>query len=164
MKCPKCKTTLSTKHYDAEYELYECPKCEGAFTPDEIEEATSGTSPAKRSRAAGKSNKPVAKAKEHKSEIAEDDEAIAKFEAETLKPRESSGPKITKHRDEVETKAVKEIIADEVQEIGYEFGVEIDRLNAVEWYAHNLWLSLHAMNGISARDKKVPMVKCGEHA
>lgn len=38
-RCPDCGTKLSTKHYDAAYEWFECPKCEGCFTYDEILEA-----------------------------------------------------------------------------------------------------------------------------
>lgn len=37
MKCPDCGRALSmSKHYDATYEWFECPKCEGCFTYDEI--------------------------------------------------------------------------------------------------------------------------------
>ena len=36
MECPECGKKLSTKHYDAVFEWYECPKCVGCFTYDEI--------------------------------------------------------------------------------------------------------------------------------
>lgn len=36
MKCTECGHKLSIKHYDAAYEWYECPSCEGCFTYDEI--------------------------------------------------------------------------------------------------------------------------------
>lgn len=183
MKCPECQTKLSTKNYDAEFEWYECPKCEGAFTADEIEEAASGTSLAARKRngnsASGKnstdarvrsdlqdaavrsSSRPTAKGKKRRTEIAEDAEAIAEHEATALKvqPRE----KEAKHRDEVSFGQVVNIMADEIEVIAEETGTKVDRLNAREFYGVNLWRSLITQHGVSAREKAVPMVKCAEH-
>src|SRR5262245_19269070 len=108
MTCPSCSATISTKHYDPDYEMYECPKCGGSFTPDEIDEAVSGTSPGKRRdesiRARLKRGLPVAKAKKRQTEIADDAEALAEFEKEQLKPRRSEEANRVQHRDEVPTK------------------------------------------------------------
>jgi hypothetical protein len=188
MKCPNCNTRITTKDYDVIYEWYECPKCEGCFTADEIEEAASGTSPGKRSRSvshsgkkAGRGNsvgnstavdsdiaadlariKPIAKGKKRLTEIAEDDEAIAKHETEMLKPVKAE--KDTKHRDEVATGQILNILADEIEAIGEETGVQITRVNAREFYAMNLLRDLKYKHGVHARDKEVPHVYCKEHS
>jgi hypothetical protein len=175
--CPDCKTRISTKHYDAEFEWYECPKCEGCFTPDELEEAENGTSPEKRAKDHGKNSKgaravrglqdaagrsstrPVAKAKKKQQD---EDEAVAKADSKALTKKEAADPQVTKHRDQVPTGEILTIVADEIEEIGNELGTTISRLNAREYYAMNLVRPL-ILKGVSAREKDVPMVKCGEH-
>lgn len=165
--CPECQTKISTKHYDPEFEWYECPKCEGSFTADELEEAENGTSPRKRAELAAKRNLKratvVAKGKQRRTEIAKDEEAVQKLDKEMLKPRKAKDPQVPKHKDRVPTNEILNIVADEIETIGQELGVQIDRTNAREFYAMNLVRPL-LLNGISAREKDVPMVKCSEHA
>lgn len=203
MKCPECKTKLSTKHYDAAYEWFECPGCEGCFTYDEILEGVmaedeSGESEdteaqgdrgrAKGKKAAGGRGKKrkdsdgenesvparngkardhrgrtgiVAKGKKRRTEIEEDEEALAKFEKETLKPRQSSEPKHKKHRDEVDSVVVVNLWADEIQEIYQELDGEIDDANARD-KATILWREIY-LQGVSAREQSVPHALCEEH-
>lgn len=169
MKCPECKTKISTKHYDPDFEWYECPGCEGCFTPDEIEEAESGTSPGKRARDARKttvtSDKPVAKAKKKQAEIAEDLEALAKKEKEWLKPKESADADqtATKHRDEISTRQVVNIMADEIIAYYSELGGQLDDMNAQD-KALTLWRQVKIDTGISAREQSVGHVLCAEHS
>jgi hypothetical protein len=172
MKCPKDGTKITAKHYDAAYEWWECPKCEGCFTADELEEAENGTSPRKRRvqndkiqtrRAlASAKGKVVAKGKVRQAEIADDEDAAQKMIEEMVVSRKSAEKEV-KHRDEVSTGQIKNIMGDEIEAIGEETGIQIDRTNAVEYFAHNLMLALRVKNGISIRDKEVPMVKCAEH-
>lgn len=167
MKCPSCGAKITAKHYDPEYQWYECPNCENSFTADEIEEAAHGTSPGKRAREAKPSkkkptsNRPVAASKKRK---AGDEEALAKHEAEALKPRKAVGADKPKHRDEVPTGEILNVWADEIENIGQDVGQRIDRLNAKEFFAMNLWRDLSYKHGVKARDKKISVPHCAEHA
>lgn len=176
MKCPNCKAKITTKNYDPDYEIYECPKCSEAFTADDLEEAETGTSPRKRADAGRPlahpegederwaeiiTGKPTAKGKKRQTEIAADDEAIAKFEAEQMKPKKKADAEV-KHRDEIETSQLLEIVADEVETIWDEFGADINRLNAREFFAMNIIRPLR-INGVHFRDKEVRAVYCKEH-
>lgn len=182
MKCPKCKTKISTKHYDPDYEWYECPKCEGCFTADEIEEANSGTSPGKRARlgrgqtvgssdavsnrtrakSRGDSKKPVAKAKKHKTEILADEELAEKQLEEMSQVVKTDAPVEKKHRDELPTGQIVNIMADEIQAVYEEMGGAIDELNAQD-KALTIWRQLRIDTGISAREQDVEHVMCENH-
>lgn len=190
MKCPECGTKITTKHYDPDFQWYECPKCEGCFTADEIEEDNNGTSPAKRARqnrrlgsgsptgsrgvkserASSKhsgnrsgTNRPVAKGKKRRTEIQEDEEAAARHEAEMLKPVASAEPETKKHRDEVSTREVVNIMADEIQAYYEELGGKIDEINAQD-KALTIWRQVKIDTGISAREIDVVYATCKEHS
>lgn len=162
MKCPNDGTKITSKHYDPEYEIYECPKCGNAYTADELEEAENGTSPRKRAELAA-SGRPRAKGKIKAEKIHADEEALAKYEAETLKTRKSED-KSVHHRDEISTSDILEIVADEIESFCRESGFEIDRLNAREFYAMNIIRPLRIAHGVSFREKEVPAVYCKEHS
>jgi Zn-finger nucleic acid-binding protein len=192
MKCPECGAKITTKHYDAEYEWYECPKCEGAFTASEIEEArnakpsrkakgnsrskTDRGGRAQRKNTAGKDGevsagigangnnrrRPLAKGKKRRTEIAEDEEVIKEFEKEILKPTVKQQGP-THHRDEVETRQVINIWGDEFQEIYHELGMELDEGNAQD-KALILWREIHINHGAVAREAEVPHAVCKEHS
>jgi hypothetical protein len=152
MICPDCGNKISSKHYDADYLWYECPKCEGCFTPDEI----------LKTELNGKKKGPIAKAKKRMTEIQEDEEALAEYEAEALKPRKAAESAPQKRKDTVPTGQVLNIIADEIEAIGEEIGVRIDRLNAREFFAINLWRSLVPL-GVEAREAEFQIPLCKEH-
>lgn len=170
MTCPECNSKISAKHYDADFEMYECPKCGGMFTVDEMEDtrgdnsrnggggSNRGSGSASR---VGATKKAVAKGKKRQTEIDADEEAIEKFEAEQLKVRTSE--KSTHHRDEIPTKQVVSIMADELEEIYKEFGGRIDRTNALD-KALTLWRQMSIHEGISAREKTVEHVLCKDHS
>lgn len=171
MTCPDCSTKITAKHFDTEFDWYECPKCEGCFTPEELEENR-----ASRTRGAGSSSvdnrvrsdlvaatqKVVAKGKKRRTEIQEDDEAIAKFDAEVLKPRKKAEAEHHKHRDELTTSEVVNIWADEIQAVYEEMGGQLDQENARD-KALVLWRAVQSETGISARERDVPHVHCAEH-
>lgn len=102
----------------------------------------------------------VAKGKKRLSEIAKDEEAVKEYEKQILVPKKKAGD--VRYRDEVPTSEILNIMADEIEDIMEESGGKIDRLNAREFYAMNIWRGL-LVKGVHARDKKVPMVKCKEH-
>lgn len=177
MRCPEDGTKITTKHYDPEYEFFECPKCEGCFTADELEEAENGTSVAKRknsSRAGAdsvlqdavkRSSKrvaAVAKGKKRLTEIQEDDEALAEFEKKAYAVKKSTA-KDVKHRDESHTAAIVTTWAAELQEVYNEFGAQLDDDNAKD-KALTIWREIHFKDGVSAREKPVPHVLCAEHS
>ena len=151
MICPDCSGKISAKNYDPDYGWYECPKCEGCFTPDEI------------IRAEQNGKKPIAKAKKRLTEIQEDEEALAEYEAEVLKPRKAAETRPPTHKDSVPTGQVLNIIADEIEAIGEEIGVPIDRLNAREFFAMNLWREMIAL-GVEARESEFQVPLCNEHS
>lgn len=179
MKCPECESKIGQKDYDVSFQWYECPKCEGCFTGDEIMEAelegNRSHSDSRRSsiRGAGGNDgvvsgegkpkkKVVAKAKKKKSEIDADNEAIAEYEkrtTETVVVQERA----TKHRDEISMGQVVNIMADEIETIYAELGEHLDRTNA-EDKALTLWRNMVIHDGIGAREKPVPMALCKEHS
>ena len=202
MRCPECNSKITTKDYDATYEWYECGKCEGVFTFDEVieggqdesvePEATeedgnrsraprkkaAGSRGAQRTNAKGKNGRVSerdaeirrhltqsgveAKGKKRRTEIQEDEDALAEHEKEMLKPvKQDKGP--THHRDEIETRQVVNIWGDEIQDIYAELGgPPLDEINAQD-KALILWRELHAMHGVSAREQKVSHAACKEH-
>jgi hypothetical protein len=175
MKCPDCGNKIKTADFDPEYEWYECGRCEGCFTADEIEEAEHGTSPRARRNGGGDRDSvvarglgraarsvPVAKGKRRLTEIEEDEKALAEHEKAMLTPvaRQSE----TYHRDEVATSQILNIVADEIENIITEAGGQIDRMNAREFYAMNLIRPLRVKHGISFRDHEVAAVYCEEHS
>jgi len=205
MKCPDCGARLTTKHYDATYEWYECPKCEGVFTFDEIieggqdessepEEAKgkgdrrrSQSSKAGRSRGAQRTNAGrangkasagdaeirerltrtasgvAAKGKKRRTEIAEDEEVIAEHEKQMMKPRASTEPKVVHHRDEVESREVVSILADEIQDVYHELGYELDDANSRD-KALIMWREIRYTLGATARERAVPHAACKDHS
>lgn len=102
---------------------------------------------------------PVAKGKKRLTQIADDDKAIAEFEKAALKPVRRQGS-ATHHRDEVSTREILEIVADEIEEIG---AGKVNRLNARDYYAMNLIRPLRLKYEISFRDQEVPHSLCKEH-
>lgn len=168
MKCPECQHKIKATDYDPEFEWYECPGCEGAFTADEILKAEDNgkrewtdAERAKRDRPKGK-KKPVAKSKKRQSEIEADEEALVEFETNMLKPQKKQLD-APRHRDETPTKAVVQIMADEIQEVYQIMGGEIDRLNA-EDKALILWRDVrYGLHHVVAREREVSHVLCAEH-
>jgi hypothetical protein len=102
----------------------------------------------------------VAKGKKRLSEIAKDEEAVKEYEKQILVPKKKAGD--VRYRDEVPSKDIINIMADEIEAIVDETGGKIDRLNAREFYAMNIWRGL-LVKGVHARDKKVPMTLCKDH-
>ncbi len=188
MKCPECNTKITAKHYDAEYEWYECPGCEGAFTVDEIQGGTDGeqnrNGKADQGRKAGRGRGAkrkdtggadaeiqktlgvtksgiVAKGKKRLTQIQEDDEVIKKHEEEILVPKvKQVEPK--HHRDEVESRQVINIWGDELEDLYHELGLTIDTPNAQD-KALILWREIHIQHAVTAREAEVPHAACKEH-
>ena len=160
MQCPNCNAKITSRHYDPDYEIFECPGCGTAYEADELEEAVNGTSPRKRRELAA-GGTPKAKGKKRQEEISEDEAALARFEAEAMKPRKSTVA--VHHRDEVPTRDLLEIVADEVESIWTEFGVKIDRGNAREYFAMNLIRPLR-MAGVSFREREISRAYCDDHS
>ena len=148
MKCPECGKKITEKHYDADYEWYECPKCEGCFTKAEL-------APAK------KSNAPKAKGKRRTEILDAEAEALAEYEKEQMVPTVKQTD-ATHHRDEIRTKEVVNIMADEIQEIYHEFGFTIDEVNAQD-KALILWRDAKLYAHAGARESEVEHALCGDH-
>ena len=179
MKCPECHTAIKQKDYDAAFEWYECPSCEGCFTGDEIMEAelasrdVGGRSNRGRNRSADSggdsgsgrtaTKKVVAKGKKRQSEIEADAEAIAAYEKRTTETVVVADKK-TKHRDEVSTGQVVQIMADEIEVLYEEIGWTPLSRDAAEDKALTLWRNLTVHDGITAREKAVPVALCGDHS
>lgn len=104
-------------------------------------------------------SRPVAKAKRRQQEQDEDREAIEEFEKSipVVKAEKDEKP-----RQEVPTREVVNIMADEIQELYRLAGSELDDVNARD-KALILWRDL-SINGIHARDKAVSHALCEEHA
>lgn len=168
--CPECGKKLSDKHYDSSFELYECPKCEGMFTFDELmegggnalSEATEEPEPSFDNAGYHGHEVPVAKGKQRRELQEKDAEAdAAQIEAITKNVKKTA--KEEKHRDEVKTGMVLNIIADEIEAICEEGGIQMDRLNAREFFAMNLYRPL-LISGVKAREQTVPFKLCAEHS
>jgi hypothetical protein len=159
MKCPQCKAKISAKHYDPEYEWYECPKCEGCFTPNELVDANTSEI-AKGAKKAEK--KVVAKGKKRLTEIQEDEELAEKQIEDTLANVVKVEGK-TKHKDELPLGDVVNIFADEIQLVYEEFGGRLDDLNARD-KALTIWREVATQTNVGAREQEVKMVRCKAHA
>lgn len=103
----------------------------------------------------------VAKGKKRRTAIAEDAEAVQEYEKTLLVPLKKSQDH--RHRDEVPTKEILNIMADEIEDIMAETGGQTSALNAREFYAMNIMRSLLFKHEVHAREKVVPMVKCQDH-
>jgi len=142
LKCPSCKTKLSTsKHYDAVYEWFECPKCEGCFTYDEVLEG-GGI------------------ALEEEQEEAPKIVVVKKKHVEE-EPEERQVPSY--YRGEVSTHEVVNIVADEIQTAYEEMGLPaLDDLNAHEKALHLVRI-LRTKSKIRITEAEVPHVLCEAH-
>lgn len=157
--CPECGKKISEKNYDSDFEMYECPKCEGMFTFDELLE---GRGPGPEATEAPVKAVPVAKGKKRQEEMVKDAEADAAH-IEAITKNVKQGAKEEKHRDEIQTGMVLNIMADEIESICDEAGISIDRLNAREYFAMNLYRPL-MLAGFKAREQEVKFVGCVDHS
>lgn len=106
--------------------------------------------------------RPVAKAKQRAAGRMEDVEALKKYdEGVTKKVVKTEVEK--KPRRQVATSEVVGIMADEIQAIYQEAGLELDEMNARD-KALTLWRDLSVNRGVTARDQAVPHVLCEEHS
>lgn len=148
MKCPECSKKITDRHYDAEYEWYECPGCEGCFTESELVQESKG---------------PKAKGKKRAETLDAEQEALAEFEAKQMVPVISDQVTTTHHRDEVRTKEVVNIMADEIMAIYEEDGYTLNEVNAQD-KALTIWREalIHARG--TAREQEVDHKLCEAHA
>lgn len=134
LKCPSCGKKLSvSKHYDATYEWFECPGCDGCFTYDEVLEEDD-TSSKQKPKVAKKKNSKVAK--------------------------KNSGA--VKARDAVRSGEVINIMADEILEIYNDLGLTLDQVNARD-KALILFRTMSFDSQAVFHDKPVEHVLCKEH-
>jgi hypothetical protein len=105
--------------------------------------------------------KPVAKAKRRLESQAADEEAIAKYDAQVATPVRRPGAE-KKSRNEIPTREVVNIMADEIQAVYAELGSTLDDINAKD-KALTLWRDIHA-KGVRAKDQEIPHVLCKEHS
>jgi Zn-finger nucleic acid-binding protein len=159
--CPECGRTISDKNYDSAFEMYECPKCEGMFTFDELLEG-GGNALSEATEASQTAVPPKAKGKLRQEQMERDAEADAK-QIEEITKNVKKGVKEEKHRDEIKTGSVLNIMADEIESICDEAGIQMDRLNAREFFAMNLYRPL-MLAGFKAREQEVKFVGCVDHS
>lgn len=138
LKCPSCETKLSlTKHYDATYEWFECPGCDGCFTYDEIMEGGG------------------------EAIVEEPVKKIVKKKVDP-EPEEDKGPH-SYYKGEVSTREVVNIMADEIQAIYEEMGnPAIDDFNAQE-KALQFVRVLRSHTKVKITEAPVKLVLCEEH-
>lgn len=91
-----------------------------------------------------------------------DEEAIAEYEKKLVTPVKASDDE-KRHRDAVPTGQILNIMADVIEEVFAENGKRIDRLNAREFYAMNIWRDLVIKHKVSAREVSMKVVLCPEH-
>lgn len=102
--------------------------------------------------------RPVAKAKRRQEALDADQEALEEFDKHIPVVK---APKEDKPRNEVPTREIVNIMADEIQELYRLSGSELDEINARD-KALILWRD-QSTNGIHARDKAVSHALCDEH-
>jgi hypothetical protein len=177
MKCPECGAKILSKHYDPDFEMYECPRCGGLHTVAEIEEAR-GQDPVRADVSSGNGRadlagrRPgtavVAKAKKRKTEIVEEeslsDEQLLDKDSERIVAQVTkSGERQPQHRDDAGTGAVVTAWGAEIQDVYHELGGRIDQANA-EDKALTLWRELAIQTGLQAREQSVPFLACKRHS
>lgn len=159
--CPECGKKISDKNYDSAFEMYECPKCEGMFTFDELMEG-GGNALSEATETPQKAVPPKAKGKLRQEQLERDAEADAK-QIEAITKNTKKSKKEERHRDEVQTGMILNIIADEIETICEEGGLKMDRLTAREFYAMNLYRPI-MLAGYRAREQEVAHKLCTEHS
>lgn len=100
----------------------------------------------------------VAKGKKKLQAEAEDQEAIDKFEKESLKPHKAA----PSGSSEINTKEVLNVLADEIEQIYTLEGVKIDRLNSME-KARTLYLEIRYKLGAKVKEHEYDLPLCKEH-
>ena len=104
----------------------------------------------------------VAKGKKRRTQIAEDEEVIKQHEEDILVPKvKQIEPK--HHRDEIETRQVVNIWADEMEDIYHDLGIPIDTMNAQD-KALILWREMRIGHAVTAREQEVSHALCKEHS
>lgn len=147
MKCPNCGKKISEKNWDHEYEWYECAKCEGCFTADEIKPAATTVK---------------AKGKRRTEILDAEADALEEYDKKMLEPTVKQ-TETTHHRDEIRTKEVVNIMADEIQVIYQELGLQLDELNAQD-KALILWRDAKIYAHATAREQTVDHALCETHS
>jgi hypothetical protein len=104
--------------------------------------------------------KPVAKAKRRQEAVTADEEALAEYEARIPVVRSHAVEK--KSRNEIPTRQVVNIMADEIQVVYEIMGSRLDDVNAHD-KALTLWRDISA-KGVRAKDQEVPHTLCEEHS
>jgi hypothetical protein len=105
-------------------------------------------------------NFPTAKGKKRQADENADQEALKKFEADIAK-NVVRLPGEKKHRNEISTAEVVNIMADEIQVIYEIMGSKIDEANARD-KALTLWREMKIHGGAVAVEREVPHVICDE--
>lgn len=171
-RCPDCKGKIGPKNFDEEFAMYECPKCEGLFTLEELApKAVKPNHPVDdderwaeiiigRSEKASKAV-PAAKGKKRQAER-EADEELAQEQIEAITKTVKKTEKISRHRDEMETGLVLNVVADEMELLAEEMGISMNRTNAREYYAMNLVRPL-ILKGHYPREQEIAIDYCKEH-
>lgn len=185
-RCPDCKGKIGVKNYDSDFEMYDCPSCGGMFQHHELIEhgeqsaagngsagSQDGTRAVKKAKTKEKASRNgkgqdrrvrpgvIAKGKKRREEQESDAEADAK-QIEEITKNVKATKKEERHRDEIETGLVLNVMADEIEAICAEAGISMNRTNAREFYAMNLYRPL-ILAGVRAREVDVPHKLCKEH-
>lgn len=166
-RCPDCEAKIGPKNFDEEFQMYECPKCEGLFTLNEL--VTGGAYDSSvRSKGSGfeasesgSKAVPAAKGKKRQAERQADEE-LAEEQIEAITKTVKKTEKISRHRDEMETGLVLNVVADEIEVLAEEMGIHVDRTNAREFYAMNLIRPL-ILKGHFPREQEIAIDYCKEH-
>lgn len=99
--------------------------------------------------------------KERRTRIESDADAVAEHEKAVAKNVVRSSLPV-RHRDELPTKQVVNIMADEIQSVYAVLGMSIDDLNAKD-KALNIWRHMHIKGHVTAREQDMDVVLCAEH-
>lgn len=156
LRCTDCGAKIGPKNFDEDFGMYECPKCEGLFTLEDL-------APQRPAGGSENGSKPVpaAKGKKRRAEREADEEALDE-QVEKIAKDAKKTEKISRHRDEMETGPVLNVVADEIEILAEEMGISMNRLNAREFYAMNLVRPL-LLAGHHPREQDVPTTYCKEH-
>ena len=162
--CPDCSHKISKKDWDAEFEMYECPSCEGLWQLEELVANGAKTAAGNGSGSHTEAQRAIPKAKgKIRQELLDSDAQADAKQIEEITSNVKTKKKEERHRDEIQTGLVLNVIADEIQAIYEEAGLEIDRTNAREFFAMNLYRPL-LLGGARAREQDVPHKLCKEHS
>jgi hypothetical protein len=147
VRCPSCKSKLTSENYDPEFHWYECGKCEGSFTADEILKAEMQSTAAK------------ASGKIRRTQLELDETVAANIKVPTI----SLAASARTARSQVPSRQIINVMTDVVEDVYQQLGARIDRVNAEDKALILYRAMVYEGTRTTVREHEFQLPLCKEH-